>query len=75
MNLSQGASGYRNNIRKTYKEEQYPSRVNAHQMPDHPSSCIAIWMILGLTAFNYVKNSFSATCLHIRQKNEFSKRN
>jgi hypothetical protein len=30
--------GYRNDIKKSYEEGQYPSGINEHQMPDHPST-------------------------------------
>jgi hypothetical protein len=30
--------GYRNGIKRSYEEEQYPSGIDEHQMPDHPSS-------------------------------------
>jgi hypothetical protein len=30
--------GYRNDIKKSYEEEQYPSGIDEHQMPDHPST-------------------------------------
>jgi hypothetical protein len=30
--------GYRNDIKKSYEEEQYPSGIDDHQMPDHPST-------------------------------------
>jgi hypothetical protein len=29
--------GYRNDIKKSYEEEQYPSGIDEHQMPDHLS--------------------------------------
>jgi hypothetical protein len=28
--------GYRNDVKKSYEEEQYPSGREEHQMPDHP---------------------------------------
>jgi hypothetical protein len=30
--------GYRNDIKKSCEEEQYPSGIDEHQMPDHPST-------------------------------------
>jgi hypothetical protein len=30
--------GYRNDIKKSYEEEQYPSGIDEHQVPDHPST-------------------------------------
>jgi hypothetical protein len=30
--------GYRNDMKKSYEEEQYPSRIDEHQMLDHPST-------------------------------------
>jgi hypothetical protein len=30
--------GYRNNVKKAYKNDPYPLGVDAHQVPDHPSS-------------------------------------
>ena len=30
--------GYRNDVKKTYEEKQYPSGIDEHQMPDHPST-------------------------------------
>jgi hypothetical protein len=30
--------GYRNDIKKSYEDEQYPSGIDEHQMPDHPST-------------------------------------
>jgi hypothetical protein len=30
--------GYRNEMKKTYEQEQYPSGIDDHQMPDHPST-------------------------------------
>jgi hypothetical protein len=30
--------GYRNDVKKSYEEEQYPSGIEEHQMPDHPST-------------------------------------
>jgi hypothetical protein len=29
---------YRNDIKKSYEEGQYPSGIDEHQMPDHPST-------------------------------------
>ena len=30
--------GYRNDVKKSYEEEQYPSGIEEHQVPDHPST-------------------------------------
>jgi hypothetical protein len=30
--------GYRNDIKRSYDEEQYPSGIDEHQMPDYPSA-------------------------------------
>jgi hypothetical protein len=30
--------GYRNDIKKSYEVEQYPSGIDEHQVPDHPST-------------------------------------
>jgi hypothetical protein len=30
--------GYRNDIKKSYEEDQYPSGIEEHQVPDHPST-------------------------------------
>jgi hypothetical protein len=30
--------GYRNDVKKSYEEEQYPSGIEEHQLPDHPST-------------------------------------
>jgi hypothetical protein len=30
--------GYRNDVKKSYEDEQYPSGIDDHQMPVHPST-------------------------------------
>jgi hypothetical protein len=30
--------GYRNEMKKSYEQEQYPSNIDEHQIPDHPST-------------------------------------
>jgi hypothetical protein len=30
--------GYRNDVKKTYEDEQYPLDVDEHQVPGHPST-------------------------------------
>jgi hypothetical protein len=30
--------GYRNDVKKSYEDEQYPSGIDEHQMPVHPST-------------------------------------
>jgi hypothetical protein len=56
--------GYRIDIKKTYKEEQYPLGADEHQMPDHP--CTFMKMVNGRSQAISAANDERRQVLHTR---------